>query len=127
MRSLALAAVLSVLALSVASTAQTSVGTVTGVDKDSTGAAIPGAAVTITAPGATPLIRTSDANGAFTFEQVPIADYDVRATLNGFKEFAARISVKAGQTTRLQIVLQIGAITETVTVSAEPLSLQASI
>jgi Ca-activated chloride channel family protein len=119
MRSLALAAVLSVLAFGPSSTAQTSVGTFTGVVKDSAGAPIPGATIQITARGATPLTRVSDANGAFTFERVPVADYDVKATLAGFKQFTTRVSVKDGKTARLEIVLQINGVSETVNVAAE--------
>ncbi len=119
MRSLALTAVLSVLALAVSSTAaQTSVGTITGVVRDSNGGSIPGATIQITSRGSAPLTRVSDANGAFTFERVPVADYDIKATLTGFRQFSTRIKVKAGQTTQINIVLQIGAVTETVTVTS---------
>jgi len=119
MRSLALAAVLSVLTLAVSSTAaQTSVGTITGVVKDSNGAAIPGATIQITSRGSAPLTRVSDAAGAFTFERVRVADYDIKATLTGFKQFSTRISVNAGKTTQIDIVLQVAALTETVTVTS---------
>src|SRR3954471_13605778 len=118
MRSLALAAVLSILALGIASTAQTSVGTITGTVKDSSGAPMPGVSVQITARGVAPLTRVSDATGAFTFERVPVADYQVKATLTGFKDFMARVKAASGQTTRLDIVMRLGALTETVTVTA---------
>jgi Ca-activated chloride channel family protein len=118
MRSLALAAVLSVLALGVSSTAQ-SVGTITGTVKDSAGASVPGATIQITSRGSAPLTRVSDANGAFTFERVPVADYDVKATLAGFKQFMTRVKVSDGKTARLDIVLQISGVTETVTVMSE--------
>ena len=77
MRSLALAAVISVLTLAVPSTAQQSVGTIAGVVKDSAGAAIPGATVQITARGIAPITQVSDSSGAFTFERVPTADYEI--------------------------------------------------
>ena len=119
MRSLALAAVLSVLALGVSSTAQTSVGTITGTVKDSAGAPIPGATIQITARGAAPITRVADASGTFTFERVPIADYDVKATLSGFRQFWTRITVTNGKTTRLDIILEMSGVAETVTVTAE--------
>jgi Ca-activated chloride channel homolog len=125
MRSLALAAVLSVLALGVSSTAQTSVGTITGTVKDSAGAPIPGATIQITAKGAAPITRVSGASGTFTFERVPIADYDVKATLSGFRQFWTRITVTNGKTTRLDIVLEISGVAETVTVTAAAPSLNA--
>jgi Ca-activated chloride channel family protein len=119
MRALALAAVLSVLALGVSSTAQTSVGTITGTVKDSASAPIPGATIQITARGAAPITRVSDASGTFTFERVPIADYDVKATLSGFRQFWTRITVTNGKTTRLDIVLEMSGVAETVTVMSE--------
>jgi Ca-activated chloride channel family protein len=117
MRSIALAA-LWVVALTISS-AQTSVGTVTGIVKDVAGAPVPGVAIRLAAKGTTPLRRLSDANGAFTFDRVPVADYDVTATLAGFKQFTARVAVTSAKTTRLDIVLQVGAAGETVTVTAE--------
>ena len=119
MRSFALAAALCVLALIVAPVAQTSVGTITGIVKDAAGAPIPGATIRIVAKGMTPLTRISDSKGAFTFDRVPVADYDVTATLRGFKRLATRVTVTAAKTSRLDIVLEAGALTETVTVTAE--------
>ena len=119
MRSIALAAALCVIALIVSSAAQTSVGTVTGIVKDVAGAPVPGVAIQLAAKGTTPLRRLSDANGAFTFARVPVADYDVTATLAGFKPFTTRVTIASGTTARLDIVLQIGALGETVSVAAE--------
>src|SRR5687767_4463827 len=97
MRSFALAAALCVLALIVAPVAQTSVGTITGIVKDAAGAVVPGATIRIAAKGMTPLTRISDSNGAFTFQRVPVADYDVTATLHGFKRLATRVTVTAAK------------------------------
>jgi Ca-activated chloride channel family protein len=117
MRSIALAA-LCVVALLVSS-AQTSVGTVTGIVRDVSGAPVPGVTIRLAAKGGTPLTRLSDANGAFTFERVPAADYDVTATMSGFKQFTTRLTVASAKTARLDIVLQVGTLNETVTVTAE--------
>jgi len=119
MRFLALAAVLSVLAVGVSSTAQTSVGTVTGVVKDPAGVPMPGVTIQITTRGATPLTRVSDPTGAFTFERVPIADYEVKATLTGFKQFTTRITVAVSKTTRLDIVMQVNGTAESVIVMGQ--------
>ena len=117
MRSIALAA-LCVVALLVSS-AQTSVGTVTGIVREVSGAPVPGVTIRLAAKGATPLTRLSDANGAFTFERVPVADYDVTATVAGFKQFTTHVSVASAKTAQLDIVLQVGAVGETVSVAAE--------
>jgi Ca-activated chloride channel family protein len=121
MRSIALAAVLSVVALFVSSASQTSVGTVTGVVKDAAGTPLPGARIEITATarGSAPLIRLSDARGAFAFDRVPVAEYDVKATLTGFQPFTTRVTVAAEKTTRVDIVLRAGGVAEAVTVTAE--------
>ena len=119
MRSIALAGVLSVVALFVSSASQTSVGTVTGVVKDSAGAPLPGVRIEITATarGSAPLIRLSDAGGAFAFDRVPTAEYDVKATLAGFTQFTTRVTVAAEKTTRVDIVLRVGGVAEAVTVT----------
>ena len=121
MRSFALAAALCVLALIVVPAAQTSVGTITGIVKDTAGAVIPGASIRIAAKGMAPLTRISDSKGAFTFQRVPVADYDVTATLSGFKQFTARITVSSTKTTRVDIVLQASAAPETVAITTDAL------
>jgi Ca-activated chloride channel homolog len=128
MRSIAFVGVLSLVALIVASAGQTSIGTVNGVVKDSAGAALPGARIelTATARGVPPLIRLSDARGAFAFDRVPSADYDVKATLAGFAQFATRITVSAAKTTRLDIVLGAGSVAETVAVGPESRTMDAA-
>jgi len=126
MRSIAFAAAVSVFALVLSSARQTSVGTVAGVVKDPVGAPIPGVTIQILAKGSAPLARMSDAGGTFTFERVPVADYDVRATLTGFKPFTSRVTVSAGKTTRLDIVLQ-GDVTETVALAQSPYEAKADV
>jgi Ca-activated chloride channel family protein len=121
MRSIAFAAVLSVVALIASSAGQASIGSVTGVVKDPAGSPIPGVRVEITAiaRGSAPLIRLTDVHGAFTFDRVPTADYDVKATLAGFTQFVTRITVNTAKTTRLDVVLQPGGAAEAVSVAAE--------
>ena len=87
-----------------------SVGTVAGVVKDSAGAPIPGATIQITARGAAPLTRVSDASGAFAFERVPDAEYDLTAPSPVSSDSLRAISVRAGKTTRFDIVLQPGGV-----------------
>jgi Ca-activated chloride channel homolog len=118
MRSTALAAALCVVAL-IVSSAQTSVGTVNGIVRDVSGAPVAGVTIRLAAKGATPLTRLSDLNGAFRFERVPVADYDLTATLAGFKQFTTRVTVASARDARLDIVLQAGTLNETVSVAAE--------
>src|SRR6059036_2536481 len=66
--------------------AQEQRGVIQGVVKDSSGAVVPG--VTVEAKSATgaALSTTTDASGAFRFPSVQPGQYDLAATLSGFKE-----------------------------------------
>ena len=100
-------------------TTQTAVGTVSGTVKDPAGATIPGARVELSSPGLTSLIRITDVNGAFRFERVPVAKYDVTATLTGFATYKSRVTVAPNATVQLVVVLRLSSAAETVTVTAE--------
>ncbi len=117
MRTLVL--VVGLLALTLYPAAQTPLGTVTGTVKDPAGAVIPGATVELSSPGLTTLTRISDAHGAFTFERVPAARYNVTVTLTGFTTYKSRVSVTSNAKVELAVVLRLGAVSETVTVTAE--------
>ncbi len=106
--------------------AQALYGTVTGQVKDATGGAIPGAEVTIVNPS-TNFTQTAVTNdvGNYTLRNIPDGTYTVRVTLTGFKEYVAQnVSVAAGQVTREQVTLQVGQLTESVTVSGAATLLQ---
>jgi hypothetical protein len=85
-------------------------GTLSGTVVDPTGAVIPGAAVTITtsAPGATPLTATSDAQGNFTVNGLAPGAWTVAASADGFRSVRVdRVTIQAGQTRRLTLTLII--------------------
>ncbi len=119
MRSIALAAALCVFGLIVVPDAQTSVGTLAGIVKDTTGLPIPGATIRLAGKGIRPSRTVSKANGAFTFERLAPAEYDVTATMPGFKPFTSHVTVAAAKTTRVDIVLEVSTLAETVAVTAE--------
>jgi hypothetical protein len=100
--------------------AQALYGTITGSVKDSSGGAIPG--VEVTASNATTnLSETAISNdvGNFTIPNLPNGRYTLRAVLTGFRESVTEgVTVNAGTVTRQDVVLQVGQITETVTVSS---------
>lgn len=96
----------------------TLVGTVT----DNSGAIVPQATVTIT-ESATGITHTDITNGSgnYTFPNLTPGTYSVTITSKGFKkEVRAGIDVAVNTTTRVDIVLQPGAVTETVTVTGAP-------
>lgn len=91
-------------------------GTVT----DTTGAAIPGAKVTITNTqlGVTQSV-TSDGAGFFHFTSIPASTYDIMVQKTGFQAWQQQSEVvQAGQTLTIAPQLKVGTVAQRVTVSA---------
>src|SRR5262245_39670434 len=101
MRAFTLALVVSLSFLLVGSAAQPDEGSITGAVKDKTGAALPGVTVRAVTRGRTPATRITDANGEFSFVRMPVGDYDITATLQGFAPFTTRVLVRKAETTRI--------------------------
>ena len=92
---------------------------------DDSGAVLPGATVTATHTG-TNQVRsqvTTD-TGDFAFNLLPIGTYEIRIELQGFKTQVGRMTVASGDRARFDGRLEVGAITETVSVTAETPLLQ---
>ncbi len=105
-----------------------STGNIRGTINDSTGANVPGAAVTVTSP-ATGLTRTEQSNesGLFVFSDLPIGSYIISTTKAGFQtQKRAATELLTGQTIGLDITLSIGSQTETVEVSTDTQQVQTS-
>jgi hypothetical protein len=106
--------------------AQTAYGGIVGVVRDAQGLALPGANVTIVEMG-TNLRReaVTDAEGAFNFVNVLAGRYEVRVTMPSFRESVRTgVPVTVGQISRVDVTMEIGALTETVTVQSEAELLQ---
>jgi hypothetical protein len=100
-------------------------GTLLGTITDSSGAAVTGASVSIKETQ-TNLSFTTKTNedGNYTFSSIQDGVYTVEVSLQGFKKvIQENIQVKVNTTVRVDLTLQIGAVTETVSVEAsnEPL------
>ncbi|MCW5980752.1 MAG: TonB-dependent receptor [Bryobacteraceae bacterium] len=99
-------------------------GTITGLVTDSTQAVIPDVEITITHAGTniSTTARTGP-TGVFTLLRVPIGAYSLVAKKEGFRAYQQpQIRVLEGDTLRLDIVMELGQMTETVTVTgAAPL------
>ena len=105
---------------------QSDQGTITGVVKDSSGAAIPDAEVTLsnTDTGLTLRVKT-DRSGVYVFSPVKIGDYQVRATASGFEITSQQqLHLNIQERLNVNIVLKPGSVTETVVVSDAPPLLQ---
>ena len=98
--------------------AQTIRGTITGTVTDSTGGVVPGATVTVTntATGISSSAVTNQ-EGGYTIPLLPPGIYQATSELPGFKKYVRNgIVVEIAQTTRLDIALQVGAVSEEVQV-----------
>ncbi len=102
-------------------------GTITGTVTDPSGQVVPGAKVTLTSE-ATGETRTAPTNetGTFNLVALPRGTYSLRVEHGGFKAFQRTgIELTANEHLALgEIELQIGAVTETVSVVAEFATLQ---
>jgi hypothetical protein len=108
--------------------AQSVSGTILGTVTDSSGAIVAGAKVTIINEG-TALTRTvtSDANGEYTAPSLPTGHYTVMTEMTGFKALAlSNIEVGVDQRVRINLKLDLGAMTESVSVKAETPLVQTS-
>src|SRR5262247_3619975 len=106
-------------ALSIDTFAQGIRATVTGRVVDSSGAVVPKAKVTITNTGTneTRVVETGD-EGDYTIPQLPPGDYSLAVEQPGFKKAVQRFTLETGQSARVDITLQAGAVTEQVEVTA---------
>jgi hypothetical protein len=92
-----------------------------GYIRDSQGAAVQGAKVAIRNEG-TNIASEAQSNeeGYYRFPILPVGTYDVTATANGFKEYKQTgVSLAVGQKARLDVGMQIGALSESVEVKAD--------
>jgi len=88
-------------------------GTITGEVRDSTGAVVPGATVTVVNK-ATNATRTTSSNevGLFDFPALPPGPYTVKSELDGFKTATSDVELQVNQTARVNFTLELGTISE---------------
>ncbi len=105
------------LALVGVASAQETTGTLTGRLLDSQGLALPGVNVTVTGSQGVK-IAVSDPDGSYRVPFLTPGSYDVRAELQGFKTVEQRgVTVSLGQTTTVNLQLEVGGLTEVVQVT----------
>src|ERR1700753_2794271 len=104
---------------SMPSPAQTTSGTILGIVTDNTGAAVPGANVTLTnVDTQVKNTATSDDNGAYQFVNIPPGNYTVDIEKTGFahqKRGPAALQVQGSL--KIDATLQIGDVAQTGTVN----------
>src|ERR1700733_13908864 len=96
-------------------------GTITGTVADPAGAVIANATVeakNVQTGSNFPAVTTDTGN--YTIAQVPTGTYEVEVTVPGFKKFVrSGITMGTAQTVRIDVNLEVGAATESVTVQAD--------
>jgi hypothetical protein len=98
-------AICCLLVIAGAAFAQSDRGTITGTVADPAGAVYQ---------------TVSSSTGNYTFGQLPAGKYQMSCSVPGFKQFSQTgITVLVAQTLRVNITLEVGEISETVTVSAD--------
>jgi hypothetical protein len=120
---LTMASVILVLMLSVTghAWAQASTGTISGTVSDQTGAVLPGVTITAVNSG-TNLTREvfTNENGQYTLPLLPVGVYELRSEFPGFRsEIRAGVSVQTGQRATIAFSLEVGSITEAITVTED--------
>src|SRR5262245_6464826 len=101
--------------------AQVGGGDITGVLTDQSGAAVPGATVTITNVATNrQRVVTSTSDGAYTAASLAPGDYRIEIALSGFTPVRRDgVTVVTGQKTRVDVVLSVGAVGEVVHVTSD--------
>jgi hypothetical protein len=115
---IALGVILAVSLLPGSLAAQAVTGTILGTVTDDTGAILPGATVTLRHTD-TGFVRTvhSDSAGEFTAPSLPTGTYTLSAELQGFKTVSIPdIRLGVDQRLRFNVKLEVGAVSETITV-----------
>jgi len=97
-------------------------GSVTGVVRDESGAAVPGATVTISGPQL-PLGRTTTSrpDGVFQFFNLPPGNYQIRVELQGLGAFQQEVVVSVAKVTEVWPVLRTTVAEEVTVTAATPL------
>jgi hypothetical protein len=101
--------------------AQSDRGTITGAITDAQGAVIPNAKVSaVSGDTGAEYATVTTATGNYTIPQLPAGPYRLTIEAPGFKKYEQKnITVQSAQTERLDIVMQVGSSSETITITAE--------
>jgi hypothetical protein len=99
---------------------QTTFGSLTGTITDPSGAVVPGVRVAITNLGtSSKQIATTNADGIYVLVNLLPGNYRIDAERAGFKRFSQQpVIIQVHQSYRIDIRMQVGAVTQTVHVTA---------
>jgi outer membrane receptor protein involved in Fe transport len=110
-------------ALTLNASAQVNTASVTGLVTDTAGAVVPNASVSLKNKATNvETTATTDSSGYYTFASVPVGAYTVTVERQGFKRVVLEeVKLEVGQKARVDAALEVGAVTETVTVTSATL------
>jgi Carboxypeptidase regulatory-like domain len=95
-------------------------GTVEGMVKDPSGAAVPNATVEIHNPVSHfDRSTTTDSEGKFRLTSVPFNPYHLQVTASGFASYSQDIDVRSVVTVSLEVDLKVGTAQTSITVQGE--------
>ncbi len=119
-----------VLMISITGFAQIKSGVITGTVTDATGAVVPGAVITVINQETNVASNAlADEAGGFTVPYLSAGTYNVNVekTGSGFSKYSRTgVTVSTAQTVQVEIKLQAGGTTDTVTVTSDAATLQTS-
>lgn len=125
-----LAAIAMTLSIAGLAVAQETTGAIVGTVKDSNGAAIAGATVTVTNPSKDDLVVrsvTTNGDGDFSVPGIAAAAYTVTVEASNFKKsVTTNVKVDVGSRRTVDIRVEAGRIEESVTVTADALAVEIS-
>ena len=99
---------------------QVTTATLYGVVSDPSGAAVPGATVTMShLETNASSVRIADQTGEFAFDFLRVGTYSVRVEAKGFKRYELKgLELAAAQTVKQSFLLEVGSVSESVNVEA---------
>ena len=121
-------ALLACLAIPAMAAAQAGEGSLRGVVQDGQGAAMPGVTLTATSPALiSPSVTVSESDGSYRIVNLPPGTYVLQAEIPGFSTFRREgLLLRAGANFQVDVVMAVGALQETITVTGDSPMLEVS-
>jgi hypothetical protein len=104
-------------------------GSIEGVVRDANGAAVKGATITVTDTEKKLVVRTATTNedGGYSARDLHVGMYDVTVEASGFKKhIEGKVQLNVGAPRTLNITLEVGNVSEVVTVASNPVAVELS-
>jgi hypothetical protein len=105
--------------------AQSDFGTISGFVKDASGSVVPNASVTVSNQAGLQRMTASNEAGYYTITNIPSGIYTLTVEAQGFKKYTSLGNkLDSSSTLSIEVSLVVGAVTETVEVTASATALQ---